>query len=36
VLKPFKADGFEAITDKQYDVVRNLGYLLKIDLATYM
>lgn len=36
VLKPFKADGFEAITDKHYDVVRNLGYLLKIDLATYM
>ncbi|VVC82449.1 Phosphonate ABC transporter substrate-binding protein PtxB (TC 3.A.1.9.1) [Sideroxydans sp. CL21] len=36
VLKPFKADGFEAITDKDYDVVRNLGYLLKIDLASYM
>lgn len=36
VLKPFKADGFEAITDKDYDVVRNLGYLLKVDLATYM
>ncbi|OIR08533.1 phosphate-import protein PhnD precursor [mine drainage metagenome] len=36
VLKPFKADGFETITDKDYDVVRNLGYLLKIDLASYM
>ncbi len=36
VLKPFKADGFETISDKDYDVVRNLGYLLKIDLASYM
>jgi phosphonate transport system substrate-binding protein len=35
VLKPFKADGFDAITDQQYDVVRNLGYLLKIDLAKF-
>jgi len=35
VLKAFKAEGFEAITDKQYDVVRNLGYLLKIDLAKF-
>ncbi len=35
VLKAFKADGFEAITDKQYDVVRNLGPLLKIDLAKF-
>jgi phosphonate transport system substrate-binding protein len=35
VLKPFKADGFDVITDKQYDVVRNLGYLLKIDLAKF-
>lgn len=35
VLKPFKAEGFDAITDKHYDVVRNLGYLLKIDLAKF-
>jgi phosphonate transport system substrate-binding protein len=35
VLKPFKADGFDSITDKHYDVVRSLGPLLKIDLAKY-
>ena len=35
VLKPFKADGFDVITDKNYDVVRDLGYLLKIDLAKF-
>lgn len=35
VLKAFKAEGFEAITDKHYDVVRNLGPLLKIDLAKF-
>lgn len=35
VLKPFKAEGFEPITDKQYDVVRNLGPLLKIDLSKF-
>lgn len=35
VLKPFKAQGFEAITDKDYDVVRNLGPLLKIDIAKF-
>lgn len=35
VLKPFKADGFDAITDGHYDVVRNLGHLLKIDLAKF-
>ena len=35
VLKAFKADGFDAITDRQYDVVRNLGPLLKIDLAKF-
>ncbi|MHB9100644.1 MAG: phosphate/phosphite/phosphonate ABC transporter substrate-binding protein [Sulfuricella sp.] len=35
VLKAFKAEGFEAITDRQYDVVRNLGPLLKIDLAKF-
>lgn len=35
VLKPFKAEAFEPITDQQYDVVRNLGPLLKIDLAKF-
>ena len=35
VLKPFKADGFGTITDKDYDVVRNLGSLLKLDLSTF-
>lgn len=35
VLKPFKAEGFDVITDKHYDVVRNLGPLLKIDLAKF-
>ncbi|MDZ7594570.1 MAG: phosphate/phosphite/phosphonate ABC transporter substrate-binding protein [Thiobacillus sp.] len=35
VLKAFKAEGFEVITDKHYDVVRNLGPLLKIDLAKF-
>jgi phosphonate transport system substrate-binding protein len=33
VLKPFKAEGFGPITDKEYDVVRNLGSLLKLDLS---
>lgn len=35
ILKPFKAEGFDAITDKHYDVVRALGPLLKIDLAKF-
>jgi phosphonate transport system substrate-binding protein len=35
VLKSFKAQGFDVITDRQYDVVRNLGPLLKIDLAKF-
>jgi phosphonate transport system substrate-binding protein len=35
VLKAFKAEGFEAISDRDYDVVRNLGHLLKIDLAKF-
>lgn len=35
VLKAFKAEGFDAISDQQYDVVRNLGHLLKIDLAKF-
>jgi phosphonate transport system substrate-binding protein len=35
VLKAFKAESFDVITDRDYDVVRNLGPLLKIDLAKY-
>jgi phosphonate transport system substrate-binding protein len=35
VLKPFKADSFAAIGDDSYNVVRELGPLLKIDLAKY-
>ncbi|MFH1870257.1 MAG: phosphate/phosphite/phosphonate ABC transporter substrate-binding protein [Pseudomonadota bacterium] len=35
VLKPFKAEGFDVITDRHYDVVRNLGPLLKIDIARF-
>jgi phosphonate transport system substrate-binding protein len=35
VLKPFKADGFGAVSDKDYDVVRNLGSLLKLDFSKF-
>jgi phosphonate transport system substrate-binding protein len=35
VLKPFKAEAFEPISDQQYDVVRDLGPLLKIDLSKF-
>lgn len=35
VLKPFKADGFGPISDKDYDVVRSLGTLLKLDLSRF-
>lgn len=35
VLKSFKAQGFDVITDAHYDVVRNLGPLLRIDLAKF-
>lgn len=31
VLKPFKADGFDAIEDQDYDVVRDLGKILNLD-----
>ncbi|MDO9633229.1 MAG: phosphate/phosphite/phosphonate ABC transporter substrate-binding protein [Humidesulfovibrio sp.] len=33
VLKPFKADGFAPIIDKDYDVVRDLAKILNLDLA---
>ena len=35
VLKPFKADGFGPISDKDYDVVRNLAKVLKLDLSKF-
>lgn len=35
VLKPFKADGFGPISDKDYDVVRSLATLLKLDLSKF-
>lgn len=33
VLKPFKATGFAVMTDKEYDVVRDLAGILNLDLA---
>lgn len=33
VLKPFKATGFAVMTDKDYDVVRDLAKILNLDLA---
>jgi phosphonate transport system substrate-binding protein len=33
VLKPFKADGFGPIADKDYDVIRTLAKVLNLDLA---
>jgi phosphonate transport system substrate-binding protein len=33
VLKPFKAEGFAAMSDKDYDVVRDLAKILNLDLA---
>lgn len=35
ILKPFKAEGFGAVNDKDYDVVRNLGSLLKLDFSRF-
>ena len=34
VLKPFKADGFAPIHDQDYDVVRDLAKLLRLDLSS--
>ena len=33
ILKPFKADGFQSVTDQDYDVVRNLGKVLELDFS---
>ncbi len=35
VLKNFKAEGFTPITDKEYDVIRDLAKLLDLDLAKF-
>jgi phosphonate transport system substrate-binding protein len=35
ILKPFKADGFAPITDQDYDKVRNLAKILKLDLTKF-
>ncbi len=32
VLKPFKAEGFGAVSDKDYDVIRKLAQVLNLDL----
>jgi phosphonate transport system substrate-binding protein len=34
VLKNFKAQGFAAISDKDYDVIREMGKLLNLDFAS--
>lgn len=33
VLKNFKAEGFTAATDKDYDVIRDMASILRLDLA---
>lgn len=33
ILKPFKAEGFQSVEDKDYNVVRELGKLLDLDFA---
>jgi phosphonate transport system substrate-binding protein len=35
VLKAFKADGFGPISDKDYDAVRDLGSVLKLDFSKF-
>ena len=35
VLKPFKADGFGPMDDKDYDVIRNLAHILNLDLSKF-
>jgi phosphonate transport system substrate-binding protein len=35
VLRPFKAEGFGPVSDRDYDVVRDLGKLLDLDLSKY-
>ena len=35
VLGNFKAEGFAPITDKEYDVIREMGKLLKLDFSSF-
>jgi phosphonate transport system substrate-binding protein len=35
VLAPFKADGFGPVTDKDYDVIRDLAHILNLDLSKF-
>jgi phosphonate transport system substrate-binding protein len=35
ILKPFKADGFAGITDRDYNKVRNLAKVLNLDLTKF-
>jgi phosphonate transport system substrate-binding protein len=35
VLKPFKADGFGPISDADYNIIRDLGTLLNLDLTRF-
>jgi phosphonate transport system substrate-binding protein len=35
VLKPFKADGFGEIGDRDYDVIRDLAKILNLDLEKF-
>ena len=35
VLKSFKADGFGPVTDRDYDSVRDLGKILKLDFSKF-
>ncbi|MHB8771538.1 MAG: phosphate/phosphite/phosphonate ABC transporter substrate-binding protein [Syntrophales bacterium] len=35
VLKAFKAEGFGAMTDRDYDVIRDLARILNLDLAKF-
>jgi len=36
VLKPFKADGFAAMEDSDYDGIRKAGDLLGLDLNKFV
>lgn len=33
VMKNFKAEGFTSVTDKDYDVIRDMGKILKLDFS---
>lgn len=34
ILKPFRAEGFAAVEDADYEVVRDLGSILRLDFST--